>query len=83
VSHPVAPTWASVCPAERLAGTPAVRRDGRWWLVSLTGSLLASDHAFTSELDRFAADLAAADRAVAHLCLRQQTTDTTTSETRR
>lgn len=67
MSHPVPPTWASVRPAERLAGTPAIRRDGHWWLVSPTGSLPASDPAFTSELDRFAADLAAADRVVAQL----------------
>ncbi|WP_405539653.1 hypothetical protein OG787_46875 [Streptomyces sp. NBC_00075] len=67
MSHPVPPTWASVRPVERLADTPAVRRDGHWWLVSPTGSLPASDAAFTSELDCFAADLAAANRAVAHL----------------
>ncbi|MFC9643519.1 hypothetical protein ACFTZF_33970 [Streptomyces mirabilis] len=65
MSHPVPPTWASVRPAERLADTPAVRRDGHWWLVSPTGSLPASDPAFTRELDRFAADLDAADCAVA------------------
>ncbi|MFI1953165.1 hypothetical protein ACH437_15160 [Streptomyces xinghaiensis] len=52
---------------ERLAGTPAVRRGGHWWLVASTGSLLASDPAFTDELDRLAADLAAADRAVAEV----------------
>ncbi|SFG26746.1 hypothetical protein [Streptomyces mirabilis] len=67
MSHPVPPTWASVRPAERLAGTSAVRRYGHWWLVSPTGSLPASDPAFTRELDRFVADLAAADRAVAQL----------------
>ncbi|MFF7262209.1 hypothetical protein ACFZCL_18250 [Streptomyces sp. NPDC008159] len=53
--------------AERLAGTPAVRRGGHWWLVASTGSLLASDPAFTGELDQFAADLAAADQAVAEV----------------
>lgn len=52
---------------ERLAGTPAVRRGGHWWLVAPTGSLLASDPAFTDELDQFAADLVAADRAVAEV----------------
>lgn len=67
MSRTVPPTWASVRPAERLAGTPAVRRDGHWWLVSPAGSLPASDPAFTRELDRFAADLAAADCAVAQL----------------
>jgi hypothetical protein len=52
---------------ERLAGTPAVRRGGHWWLIAPTGSLLASDPAFTDELDQSAADLAAADRAVAEV----------------
>lgn len=66
MSHPV-PTWASVRLYERLAGTPAVGRGGRWWLVTPTGTMLASDPAFTGELDRFAADMAAADRAVAKL----------------
>ncbi|MFG3363539.1 hypothetical protein ACGF0K_01000 [Streptomyces sp. NPDC048156] len=66
MSHPI-PTWASVQPSERLAGTPAVRRDGRWWLITPTGTLPTSDPAFIGELDRFAADLAAADRAVAKL----------------
>ncbi|ATW48218.1 hypothetical protein [Streptomyces peucetius] len=64
MSH-LAPSWASIRRSERLAGTPVVRRGADWWLVSPSGSLLASDPAFTGELDRFAADLAAADRAVA------------------
>ncbi|MEU9987881.1 hypothetical protein AB0E10_13980 [Streptomyces sp. NPDC048045] len=72
MSLPIPPTWASVRPAERLAGTPAVRRDGHWWLVSPTGSLPASDPAFTSELERFATDLAAADRAVEQLLAERQ-----------
>ncbi|WP_107085145.1 hypothetical protein [Streptomyces maremycinicus] len=66
MSHPV-PTWASVRPSERLADTPAVRRGGAWWLVTPTGTISASDPVFTDELDRFAADMAAADRAVAKL----------------
>ncbi|MGW2702376.1 hypothetical protein [Streptomyces sp. NPDC001340] len=66
MSHPVL-TWASIRPSERLAGTPAVRRDGRWWLVAPTGTMPASDPICTGELDRFAADMAAADRAVANL----------------
>ncbi|MFE6364126.1 hypothetical protein ACFVP3_29550 [Streptomyces sp. NPDC057806] len=66
MSHPV-PTWASIRPTERLADTPAVHHDGHWWLVVPTGTMPASDPAFTSELDRFAADMAAADRAVANL----------------
>ncbi|WP_186003014.1 MULTISPECIES: hypothetical protein [unclassified Streptomyces] len=66
MSHPV-PTCASVRPSERLAGTPAVRRDGHWWLITPTGTMPASDPVFTGELNRFAADMAAADRAVAKL----------------
>ncbi|MBK6016654.1 hypothetical protein [Streptomyces sp. MBT53] len=66
MSHPV-PTWASIRPSERLAGTPAVRRGGAWWLVTPTGTMPASDPVCTGELDRFAADMAAADRAVAKL----------------
>ncbi|WP_406133194.1 hypothetical protein [Streptomyces zaomyceticus] len=66
MSHP-APSSASVRRSERLVGTPVVRRGTDWWLVSPSGSLLASDPAFTGELDRFSADLAAADRAVAEL----------------
>ncbi|MFJ6945563.1 hypothetical protein ACISU4_13125 [Streptomyces wuyuanensis] len=62
-----APSWASIRRSERLAGTPVVRRGADWWLVSPSGSLLAADPAFTGELDRFAADLAAADRAVAEI----------------
>ncbi|WP_149827111.1 hypothetical protein [Streptomyces tailanensis] len=64
---PHTPVFSSLRTTERLADTPAVRRGGHWWLVAPTGSLLASDPAFTDELDRFAADLAAADRAVAEL----------------
>ncbi|MGY5058723.1 hypothetical protein ACWDFR_32480 [Streptomyces sp. 900105755] len=66
MSHSV-PTWASVHPSERLAGTPAVRRDGRWWLVTPAGAMPTSDPGLTGELDRFAADMAAADRAVVKL----------------
>ncbi|MEU8687716.1 hypothetical protein [Streptomyces sp. NPDC048665] len=64
MSHP-APSWALARRSEHLAGTPVVRRGADWWLVSPSGSVLASDPVFTGELDRFAADLAAADRAVA------------------
>ncbi|MFF3750550.1 hypothetical protein ACFYYH_08840 [Streptomyces sp. NPDC002018] len=60
---PSLPTPHSV----RLAGSPAVRRDGRWWLISGPGSVLAADPVFTGELDRFATALAAADQAVADL----------------
>ncbi|MEV5468025.1 hypothetical protein AB0N37_20675 [Streptomyces griseoincarnatus] len=64
---PRTPAFSSLRATERLAGTPAVRRGGHWWLVAPTGSLLASDPAFTDELDRLATDLAAADRAVAEV----------------
>ncbi|MFJ3791506.1 hypothetical protein [Kitasatospora sp. NPDC090091] len=52
---------------ERLAGSPVVRRGSQWWLVTSTGSILATDPAFTGELDRFAAAMAVADREVARL----------------
>lgn len=55
-------------PPDRAASTPAVHHDGHWWLVTPTGTVPASDPAFTGELDRFAADMAAADRAIANLC---------------
>ncbi|WP_199563768.1 MULTISPECIES: hypothetical protein [unclassified Streptomyces] len=77
MSHPV-PSWAFVRRSERLAGTPVVRRGADWWLVSPSGSLLAQDPVFTGELDRFAADLAAADRAVAEI----RTQDTAAREAR-
>ncbi|MEU6416021.1 hypothetical protein [Streptomyces spiralis] len=64
MSHP-APSWALARRSERLVGTPVVRRGADWWLVSPSGSVLASDPVFAGDLDRFAADLAAADRAVA------------------
>ncbi|SCF77933.1 MULTISPECIES: hypothetical protein [unclassified Streptomyces] len=53
--------------SKRLAGSPAVRRDSQWWLVSSAGSVLATDPVFTGELDHFATALAAADQAVAEL----------------
>ncbi|WP_376738501.1 hypothetical protein [Streptomyces noursei] len=52
-------------------GSPVVRRDGRWWLVSGAGSILATDPTFTGALDGFAAAVAAADQAVADLRSRQ------------
>ncbi|UYB40899.1 hypothetical protein SLV14_003576 [Streptomyces sp. Je 1-4] len=64
---PSAPSWTSVHRSERLADTPAVRRGGHWWLVSPAGTMLTSDQAFAAELDRFADDMAAANRAVAEL----------------
>ncbi|MCN9240690.1 hypothetical protein NGF19_07750 [Streptomyces sp. RY43-2] len=66
MSHP-APSWALVRRSERLADAPVVRRGTDWWLVSASGSVPASDPVFTDELDRFATDLAAADRVVAEI----------------
>ncbi|MFH8586010.1 hypothetical protein ACH4GP_16605 [Streptomyces celluloflavus] len=80
--HP-APSWASVHPSERLADAPVVRRAARWWLVSPSGTLLASDPAFTGELDRFATDMAAANRAVADLHNGRDACDTPVGEARR
>ncbi|MFB6838936.1 hypothetical protein [Streptomyces sp. NPDC056361] len=51
----------------RLAQSPVVLRDGRWWLVGEAGSVPLSDPAFTTVLDGFAEAVAAADRAVADL----------------
>ncbi|MEV6976922.1 hypothetical protein [Kitasatospora sp. NPDC093806] len=53
--------------SEQLAGSPVVRRGSQWWLVTGAGSILATDPAFTGELDRFATAMAAADREVARL----------------
>ncbi|MFC6067041.1 hypothetical protein [Streptomyces ochraceiscleroticus] len=52
--------------SHRLAGTAAVYRGGRWWLDAHSGAV-PSDDALTRALDRHAADLAAANRAVAAL----------------
>lgn len=80
--HP-APSWASLSQSERLADAPVVRRGGRWWLVSSSGAVLASDRAFTGELDRFATDMAAANRAVADLNNGRDVSDTPVREVRR
>ncbi|MBV1949167.1 MULTISPECIES: hypothetical protein [unclassified Streptomyces] len=53
-----------------LPRSPAVLRDGRWWLVGRSGSIPASDPAFTAVLDDFAQAMAAADRAVDGLLTR-------------
>ena len=53
--------------SERLARSPVVRRGGQWWLVTGSGSILATDPTFTGELDRFAAAMATADQAIADL----------------
>lgn len=47
-----------------LAGSPAVHRAERWWLAASSGAVPA-DAQLARALDRHAADLAAADRAVA------------------
>jgi hypothetical protein len=49
------------------AQSPVVRRGSQWWLVTGSGSILATDPTFTGELDRFAAAIAAADQAIADL----------------
>lgn len=54
-----------VARSERLAQSPAVRRDGRWWLVTVSGSVALTDPVFTGQLNRFATAMAAADQAVA------------------
>ncbi|CDR10536.1 hypothetical protein [Streptomyces iranensis] len=61
------PSWATVQPSERLADTPAVRRGERWWLTAPGGTIPADDPALTHELDLLAADMDAANRAVAQL----------------
>ncbi|MGY1435405.1 hypothetical protein [Streptomyces reniochalinae] len=61
------PTWASIRSSEQLADTPAVRRGERWWLVAPSGATPADEPALTRELDSLAADMNAANRAVAHL----------------
>ncbi|MFG3112849.1 hypothetical protein ACGF4C_00455 [Streptomyces sp. NPDC048197] len=80
--HP-APSWASLSQSERLADAPVVRRAGRWWLVSPSGTMLATDPAFTGALDRFATDMAAANRAVADLHNERDASDTPVREVRR
>ncbi|MFJ2843534.1 hypothetical protein ACIPD2_18065 [Streptomyces griseofuscus] len=57
--------------SERLARSPVVRHGGLWWLVTGSGSILATDPTFTGELDRFADAMTAADQAVADLRSRQ------------
>ncbi|MGW1374696.1 hypothetical protein ACWD6P_10555 [Streptomyces sp. NPDC002446] len=82
MSHAI-PSWASVRGSERLAGTPAVRRGGHWWLVTPSGTVLASDPALTSELDRLAADMTAANRAVTELRTERHPVDKAVRKARR
>lgn len=51
----------------RLAQSPAVLREGRWWLVGDAGAVPVADPSFATVLDDFAEAVAAADRAVADL----------------
>ncbi|MEX0174461.1 hypothetical protein [Streptomyces sp. LMG1-1-1.1] len=51
----------------RLAQSPVVLHEGRWWLVGGAGSVPVADPAFATVLDGFAEAVAAADRAVADL----------------
>lgn len=62
--------------SERLARSPVVRRGAQWWLVTGSGSILATDSAFTGELDRFTAAMAAADQAIADLRSQQDDSPT-------
>ncbi|KIF77321.1 hypothetical protein QR77_32630 [Streptomyces sp. 150FB] len=55
----------------RLAHAPVVLRGGRWWLDGGADSIPASDPAFTAALDDFSLSMAAADRSVANLLIRQ------------
>jgi hypothetical protein len=60
------PVFPAPDPDGRLAGTPALRHDGQWWLTSPAGAVPA-DQALAQELDRFATALDAAHRAVAQV----------------
>ncbi|MFE2234207.1 hypothetical protein ACFXA4_16805 [Streptomyces sp. NPDC059442] len=51
----------------RLAQSPVVLHEGRWWLVADAGSVPVADPSFATVLDGFAEAVAAADRAVADL----------------
>ncbi|MEW1551632.1 hypothetical protein [Streptomyces tsukubensis] len=50
-----------------LGDAPVVRRSGEWWLTTPVLSLRVDDPLFAGDLDRFAADLADAQQAVAAL----------------
>ncbi|MFD7550585.1 hypothetical protein [Streptomyces sp. NPDC059816] len=51
----------------RLGDAPVVRRSGEWWLTTAVLSLRVDDPVFVEDLDRFAADLADAQQAIAAL----------------
>ncbi|MCX5449865.1 hypothetical protein [Streptomyces nigrescens] len=63
--------FPSAAHSEHLAQSPAVRRDGRWWLVAMSGSVAITDPVFAGQLNRFATAMAAADQAVAGPRLQQ------------
>ncbi|MDX3386468.1 hypothetical protein PV682_34205 [Streptomyces niveiscabiei] len=67
MSAPSSPPHSGRCPGL----SPMVRRDGRWRLVTASGSVLVTDPAFADTLDGFATAMAAADQAVAVLRIRQ------------
>ncbi|MFJ8602233.1 hypothetical protein ACWEQC_34425 [Streptomyces shenzhenensis] len=69
--------------SERLARSTVVRRGGQWWLVTGSGSILATDPTFTGELDRFADAMTAANQAVADLRSQQDDLPTPRSGRRR
>ncbi|MFG2774350.1 hypothetical protein [Streptomyces sp. NPDC048350] len=51
----------------RLAQSPVVLHEGRWWLVGDAGAAPVADLSFATVLDDSAEAVAAADRAVADL----------------
>ncbi|MFE1439179.1 hypothetical protein [Streptomyces sp. NPDC058739] len=67
----------------RLAQSPAVLRDGRWWLVGDAGAVPVSDPSFATVLDDFAETVAAADRAVADLRARPSEPSASSTQGRR
>ncbi|WP_328940914.1 hypothetical protein OG259_04065 [Streptomyces sp. NBC_00250] len=70
-------------PSARLGQSPAVLRDGWWWLVGDAGAVPVADPALTTVLDGFAEALTAADRAVADLRARPDEPSTSGAEGRR
>ncbi|MGW2331587.1 hypothetical protein ACWC5C_38370 [Streptomyces sp. NPDC001700] len=60
------PSRATAHCSEGLADSPAIRHSERWWLVAPSGTVPA-DPALAEELGSLAADMDAANRAVAQL----------------
>ncbi|MGW9115468.1 hypothetical protein ACWGRV_02315 [Streptomyces sp. NPDC055663] len=67
----------------RLAQSPVVLREGRWWLVGDAGSVPVADPSFATVLDGFADSVAAADRAVADLRARPSEPSASSTRCRR